>query len=192
MQKARLRSMMESKIYGLDVVENNIRLVSLITNSDTTSYLGDEPSEDASLTIPDNTNSLANEESNKESSEEDTPKPTYEEHKAKGVELGLFNFITQPEWQERTNEFGNSIDFDSDTELEFFKSIDSPQLLNEVNSENPEEYTDELENEINPEILFFPDGRLSANGNMRLVNGAGDIIYGFSWEASGKFEKLNK
>ena len=192
MQKARLRSMMESKIYGLDVEENNIRLVSLITNSDAASYSDGAPSEDASLTIPDNTNNLANEESNKESSEEDTPKPTYEEHKAKGVELGLFNFITQPEWQERTDEFGNSIDFDSDTELEFFKSIDSPQLLNEVNSENPEEYTDELENEINPEILFFPDGRLSANGNMRLVNGEGDIIYGFSWEASGKFEKLNK
>lgn len=193
MQKARLRSMLDGRIYGIYISTegNSVHLVSLITNQDI-----DTPAidflEDDNLVTEENTDAESVTKEGAVKDKKNHSKTTYERYKEKAEQLGLINFIAIPKWKESSYELGNNVDFGPGIRINFLDGLAAPQLLNKENDELLPVDSNEESSVIEPEVLFFPDGRLSTNGNMRMLNKEGDTIYGFNWKESGEFEVLNK
>lgn len=181
MQKARLYAMLQGRIYAIEkpAQEAVLKLVMLVS---------EEAMEGSPLIVEED---LSNGEEFERvatgGEKKEKKRPTYAEHKGKAEQLGLMSVSYYPQWEEQ----GDEIRFE---EIALLFTSQNPLNL-EVESEYIREGFGELLNEneteaeIRPELVFFPDGRVSNEGSFHLTNELGEIIFGLSWDAAGKFTR---
>ena len=172
MQKARLYSMLQGRIYAIDKPESaaSVRLVVLV---------GEEAIADPFL----DTEVLA--EDDLAGAEEKKEKPSYEKHKEKADQLGLLAISSYPQWQLH----GEEVSFE---EIDIILTSQEPFGLDVASVRIEEEFGDfynETLTEISPEIIFFPNGRISNEGSFQLMNDIGEIIWTLSWDETGIFKE---
>ena len=187
MHKARLYAMLEGRIYAIDKPEGeaSLQLVVLATE-EATPAMTVSPEEEPVL----NGEVFAGEKKEAEPKESEKTKkkkekPTYEMHKQRAEDLGLITTSFYPQWILTEDE----VVFDEISVLFTSEDPTSLEVESERIREDFAELLDEEEVDITPELLFFPDGRVSNKGSMQLANEAGEIIYVFSWDEEGQFTR---
>ena len=186
MQQMRMQSILQRRILGLDKPdEENILQVLLL----------DEGVRVATPAPPLPTNgevfaSSASSNPEAEQEPEEPAYPDYAERKETADQLGLVSSSGEATWE--IAEDYDVIDF-SDTGLLFFFFLQQEDTGLAYLSEDPtftllEDEDEDEAPELQPELVFFPDGRLSIPGSVRLVTADEEVIYAFSWDVFGRFE----
>ena len=184
MQKMRLQSILQRKILGLDKPEeeNLLRVVVLDRGAVVSTPVAAPPTngelfEAAEDPDPD---AAENPEANR--------RPDYAKRKERASQLGLVSESSEATWQ--VAEDYDAIDFGDEGILFLFFAQQEDVVLGygDLASTTTDEEEEEEETTIEPELVFFPDGRLSVPGSVRLVTAEDEILYAFSWDVFGRFE----
>lgn len=197
MQKGRVSAMLQRKVYGIEVSEDNseIRLVVLIEdrdvfgNSSLDDYdIGDDDTfGDDTIDVPDSPNSQVATQGilpgQLGPDGEAVEIISYEDHKLKADGLGLIIGQADSYWELADDR--DVVEVPGKVGINF--ANDSPSLPPPPPSKDEDELLEE--EEILPIVMFFPDGRLSNRGNFRFVDDEGEEIYSFTWTELGEFER---
>ena len=209
--QARFKSMLQRRIYGLELLDEDktLRLVVMSDGSavdadaDTIGGGGGEgegeggaegegdtetPADDLLARLPDTTSGGGGDTED----DEGRPQITYAEYMQNALLLGLDLFQGETDWEELddpTSTITIPEDFSVDIAAKGI-SLKRDIGLDEVDDDYviPEEELDgEVAHEIQPVLLFFPDGRLSGEGQLEFVDATGEVVYSFSWTRLGDF-----
>ncbi len=183
MQEIRLRSVMQRRIFGLDVPDEERILQVVVLDSGGAAFVTSAPvtGDDAfAESLPGNADNAE---------EDEKPRaPTAAERKQLAASLGLIGQTGSADWKLAENY--DAIDF-GEGGITFFAQTEDTDLARrseEIRSNLAEELGTDEESPLSPELVFFPDGKLSAPGSLRLISGEDNVIYAFSWDTAGNFE----